>query len=209
MPTEATVWVIDDDTDLRSSLAWLVGSLGWRVAAHESPDKFLAAYDPQEPGCLVIDLRLPGMSGLELQRQVRSLGGFHPFIMISGHGDLPVAVEAMKQGAVDFFEKPCSHWRLVDAIQRAIAQDALQRAERAEERDVRQRLDRLTPREREILERILAGQVTKQIAANLGISIKTVEVHRSRIMQKLEVESTSQLVWLMLIEARRRQRAAT
>jgi two-component system response regulator TtrR len=203
-----TVYVVDDDRDVRDAIEWTVRSVGLNVASFAAPSEFFDAFDPQAPGCIVIDVRLPEMSGLAMQAELAHRGSRHPFIVISGHGDVPIAVESMRQGALDFLEKPYHRQRLLDAIQAALDHDAKLRQEMAEEDGVAQKLSLLTARERQILDFVSAGLLTKQIAAELGLSPKTVEVHRSRIMSKLEVDSIVQLTKLLLTDLRRQGREA-
>ncbi len=201
-PTAATVFVVDDDEDVRRSLDWTFQTVGLAVRTFPGPAEILAGFDPAQPGCLVLDLRLPGMSGLDLRKRLAQQGSKHPFVMISGHGDIGAAVDCMRAGASDYLEKPCNRQRLVDAVQQAIEQDAKRRIARAEEQSAAQKLALLTDRERQVFDRIVAGQVTKEISSALGISPRTVDVHRSRIMQKLNVQSVSQLACLIALQLR-------
>ncbi|MEX0642118.1 MAG: response regulator [Pirellulales bacterium] len=205
---EPTVYVIDDDQDVREAIEWTAKTVGLNVASFASPSDFFAAFEPESPGCIVIDLRLPEMSGLQLQAQLAQRGSMHPFIVISGHGDVPIAVEAMRQGAMDFLEKPYPRQRLLDAIQAALGADAKLREEMREEKRVAAKLALLTARERQILDFVSSGLLTKQIAAELGLSPKTVEVHRSRIMSNLDVDSIVQLTKLLVTDLRRQGREA-
>lgn len=197
---DPTVFVIEDDADMRRSLERYLQSEGLKVDSYESPRHFLQAFSPSVPGCLVIDLRLPGMSGLELYDTLRSLGCDLPFIMITGHGEVPCTVEAIQYGALDFIEKPFPCERLLRRIRQAIELNTQSRRERAARAGIESRLESLTAREREILDYVLAGRLSKEIARELGISIKTVEVHRSKLMRKMKAESVHELV-RMTIEA--------
>ena len=191
------VQVIEDDDQLRPALIELLRSAGLRVVGFSSPSAFLESYDPDSPGCLVVDLRLPDTNGLELCRRLANQGYCPPFLIITGYGEVGLAVEALHQGAIDFLEKPCSPQRLIDRVHQALARDTELRRDRVRRASVQARLDRLTPREREVLDRVLCGQMTKQIARELHISLKTVEVHRSKIKRKMQVESVAQLILTM------------
>ncbi len=171
---------------------------GLDVEAFGQPSELLNAYDPSKPGCLLIDLRLPQMNGLELHAKLLKLGCQHPFIIITGHGNVPQATAAMREGAVDVLEKPFNRQRLLDRIHEAFRRDANHRKKRAQQESIRARIDLLTPREREIMELVVDGIQTKQIAHKLGIASKTVEVHRHRITQKMQTESVAQLVRMMM-----------
>jgi FixJ family two-component response regulator len=195
---EGTVFVVDDDQAVRKSLDMLLKSIDRSVKTFASAQEFLDRYDPQEPGCLVLDVRMPGMSGLELQRALKERGVEIPIIIITGHGDVPVAVRAMKDGAVEFLEKPFSKQLLLEQIGEALRRDAERRVAHAKHSEVEGRLDALTKREREVMELVVAGRLSKQIAAELEISKKTVDVHRCRVMQKLEVDTVQELVELVL-----------
>jgi two-component system, LuxR family, response regulator FixJ len=191
--TQPTVFVVDDDQAVRKSLDVLIRSVGLKVETYESAQSFLAGCDPERPGCLVLDVRMPGMSGLELQKTLKEQGIGLPVIMITGHGDVPIAVRAMKAGAVEFIEKPFSKQLLLEHIHEAIAQDARQREEQSKQSAIETRLAQLSPRERQVMELVVAGKVSKQIAAELGLSKKTVDVHRAHMMQKMGVESVAEL----------------
>ncbi len=197
--TEQLVYVVDDDEALRDSLAWLVESKGYRVRQFESGEAFLAAWNPAMAGCLVLDVRMPGMSGLELYERLNGAGSTLPVIFITGHGDVPMAVSALKQGAVDFIEKPFQEGDMTRLIEHCMALDREQRSRLRQVVDVRRRLAQLTLREREVLDLIVAGKLNKQIADQLGISIKTVEVHRARVMEKMEAGSLAELVQAVMV----------
>jgi FixJ family two-component response regulator len=191
---QPTVYIVDDDEGMRESLRWLVQSLGVPVKTFGSAEVFLGGYDVQIPGCLVVDVRMPGMSGLDLQRELRRRGDQIPVIVLTGHGNVPTAVEALKHGATEFLEKPVDGQDLLEAIQRSLALDAQRRAERHEHGVVGKRMKRLSRREHEVLGLVVDGLSSKQIAARLSVSGRTVEAHRAKIMKKLEVESVAQLV---------------
>ena len=196
---KATVFVVDDDEAVRNSLRWLIESVGVKVETYESAQAFLRAYRPKRAGCLVVDVRMPGMSGLELQDWLVMQGINLPVIVITGHGDVPMAVRAMKTGAVDFIEKPFNDQLLLDRIQSAVEQDIQRRHDNAERTEIEARLAQLTPREREVMNMVVAGDSNKMIATTLGVSKKTVEAHRAKVMEKMEAESLAELVRMALI----------
>lgn len=204
MPSEADplpqtgVYVVDDDQAVRESLRWLLESVGLHVETFAGAVEFLERYQDQ-PGCLVVDVRLPGMSGLDLQQMLIQRDIRVPVIVITGHGDVPIAVRAMKAGAVDFIEKPFNDQTLLDRVRYAIDLDARRRADRREELEVRRRMDRLSPRERQVMERVVAGRFNKEIAEDLGISPKTIEVHRAHVMEKMEANSVATLVRMAMV----------
>jgi two-component system, LuxR family, response regulator FixJ len=191
-----TVILVDDDQSVRESLEWMLREEQLRVDAYPSPKNLLLEYDADKPGCLVLDLRLPEMSGIELHDQLVERGCRHPFIIMTGHGEVLDATQAMRSGAVDFIEKPLDRKLFLARVYEALERDKLQRSEHLRRRDLEFRLTKLTPREREVLTLVVEGLLTKQIAGQLGISIKTVEVHRSNITKKMGVESVVQLVRL-------------
>ena len=193
-----TVFVVDDDEGVRNSLRFLLKSVGLAAHAFGSASEFLATYRPSQPGCLVLDVRMPGMSGLELQEQLNLRGAVIPVIFITGHGDIPMAVEAMQQGAFDFLQKPFRDQDLIDRIQRALERDARNRAALDQHARIRERLDSLTPREREVLALMTRGKPNKIMAAELGVSQRTVEIHRARVMEKSGAASLAQLVRMVL-----------
>lgn len=196
--TPATVWVVDDDPAVAGSLRWLIESVGLRVETFIDPNAFLEQYDSARPGCLIFDLRMPGMSGLELQERMNRLDYHAPILFITGHGAVSSAVRAFKAGAEDFIEKPFNDEELIDRLQKAIERHRLQRALMAERLAVKKRLDALTARERDVMRLVIEGRSNKVIAAQLGISPKTVETHRARVMEKMEAESVSALVRMSL-----------
>lgn len=188
------VYVVDDDEAVRDSLGLLLKSIGLNCAVYASALDFLAAYDPEEHACLVADIRMPGLSGLELQQRLNELGAEIPIIFITGHGDVPMAVNAMKSGAADFIQKPFRDQELIDRVHKALDADRKRRSRRAEERVIRDRLALLTRRETEVMQRVVRGQANKVIAMDLGVSQRTVELHRARVMHKLKMRSLAELV---------------
>lgn len=192
------VFIVDDDEAVRSSLRLLLKSVGLVPTALGSAREFLEKYDPAQPGCLVLDVRMPGMSGLELQEKLNVEGAVIPVIFITGHGDVPMAVEAMQAGAFDFLQKPFRDQDLIDRIQRALQKDAASRAALGERILIRERFEALTPREREVLVLVTTGKPNKIMAAELGVSQRTVEIHRARVMEKMAASSLAQLVRMMM-----------
>lgn len=191
---DPVVFVIDDDRMIRDGLQSLIRSVGLRVETFASAQDFLAAKRPDAPACLVLDVRMPGLSGLDLQLKLGEVGIQIPVIFITGHGDIPMSVRAMKEGAHEFLTKPVRGQDLLDAIQNAIASDRSLRQERQELREIRERFELLTPREREVLEHVVAGLLNKQIADELGMSELTVKTHRAHVMEKTQAESLAHLV---------------
>jgi len=192
------VFIVDDDDAVRASLGFLLKSVGIAATPLASAQAFLGAYDPSQPGCLLLDIRMPGMSGLELQQQLNLRGAINPVIFITGHGDVPMAVAAMKDGAFDFVQKPFRDQDLIDRVQRALARDQENRVALSQHSKIRTRLESLTPREREVLELMTRGKSNKVMAADLGISQRTVEIHRARVMEKMEARSLAQAVRMMI-----------
>jgi FixJ family two-component response regulator len=193
-----TIFVVDDDEGVRNSLRFLLRSVGLTATLLPSAVEFLNTYRPEQPGCLVLDVRMPGMSGLELQQQLNLKGAMLPVIFITGHGDIPMVVEAMQHGAFDFLQKPFRDQDLIDRIQRALAADQKNRLVLKERDRVRARLDSLTPREREVLELMMKGKPNKVMAAELGLSQRTVEIHRARVMEKTDATTLAQLVRMVM-----------
>ena len=191
-----TVFVVDDDAAARQSFEWLVGSVGLKTETYDSAQAFLDGYDRDRPGCLVLDVRMPGMSGLDLQERLVAEGVTLPVIVVSGYADVPTAVRVMKQGAVDFIEKPFSDQAMLDRIQASIARDLQARQAAAARAGARSNRDRLTRREAEVMDLVIAGRSNKEIARDLAISPKTVEVHRANVMKKMEADSLADLVRL-------------
>jgi two-component system, LuxR family, response regulator FixJ len=198
-PAQPTVFVVDDDDAVRSSLKLLLKSVGRTVVDYPSATQFLAAYKFEKPGCLVLDIRMPGMSGLELQDQLNARGAIVPVIFISGHADVPMAVEAVQHGAFDFLQKPFRDQDLLDRVQAAIERDAGNRKQLQELQTLRHRLTSLTEREREVLALVTQGKANKVMAGDLGVSQRTIEIHRARVMEKMEAHSLAQLVRMMLV----------
>ncbi len=196
--SQPLVFVVDDDEAVRSSLKLLLKSVGLPATLYSSAQEFLAAYDPHQSGCVVLDVRMPGMSGLELQQLLNLKGATIPVIFITGHGDIPMAVEAMQQGAFDFLQKPFRDQDLLDRVQRALEKDRKTRLELGERDRIRERLESLTPREREVLTLVTRGKPNKVMAAELGVSQRTVEIHRARVMEKMGASSLAQLVRMVL-----------
>lgn len=194
----ATVFIVDDDEAVRSSLRLLLKSVGLVPTAFASAREFLDKYDPAQPGCLVLDVRMPEMSGLELQEHLNLQGAVIPVIFITGHGDVPMAVEAMQAGALDFVQKPFRDQDLIDRIQRALEKDRSNRALLDQRSLILERLKSLTPREREVLDMVSSGKANKVMAADLGVSQRTVEIHRSRVMEKMGASSLAQLVRMVM-----------
>jgi FixJ family two-component response regulator len=192
------VFIVDDDEAVRNSLRLLLKSVGLAAAALPSAREFLDSYKPAQPGCLVLDVRMPGMSGLELQQLLNLQGAVIPVIFITGHGDIPMAVEAMQAGAFDFLQKPFRDQQLIDCIQRALEKDRASRAELDERSRIEERLGSLTPREREVLTLVTGGKPNKVMAADLGVSQRTVEIHRARVMEKMGAASLAQLVRMVM-----------
>ncbi|KPK38954.1 MAG: hypothetical protein AMJ69_06970 [Gammaproteobacteria bacterium SG8_47] len=195
----ATIFIVDDDAAIRDSLQLLLKSAGLNVVCYESAELFLEAYDTELRGCLVLDVRMPGMSGLELQRALNERNSQLPVIIMTGHGDVPMAVDAMKAGATDFIEKPFSDEDLLTRLQSSIERQQRQLAEHANDIELLQRLSLLTPREREVMDLLAEGKLNKVVAAELDISPRTVEVHRARIMEKLRVKSLADIVRVSLM----------
>jgi two-component system, LuxR family, response regulator FixJ len=192
------VFIVDDDEAVRSSLRLLLKSVGLVPTALDSAREFLKGYDPAQPGCLVLDVRMPGMSGLELQEHLNMQGAVIPVIFITGHGDVPMAVEAMQAGAFDFLQKPFRDQDLIDRIQRALEKDRANRATLNERSLIHERLKSLTPREREVLAMVASGKPNKVMASDLGVSQRTVEIHRARVMEKMGASSLAQLVRMVM-----------
>lgn len=192
--TDATVFVVDDDQAVRDSLQQLLHAAGLRVQTYGSARDFLAGYRANTPGCLVLDIRMPGMGGLDLQAQLVQEGVQLPIIFLTGHGDVPAAVRALKAGAMDFLQKPVNSQSLLDLVQQAIRRDAETRAKAAQQAEIVRRLATLTTREREVLDMMVAGKASKVIAVELAISERTVEFHRGKIMKKMRARSLAELV---------------
>lgn len=198
MADEKTVFIVDDDEAVRESLGWLISSVGFKVEAFASAQAFLDSYQPGRPGCLLVDVRMPGMSGLDLQKHLAQQPLCLPVIIITGHGDVQMAVRAMKDGAFDFIEKPFNDQVMLDLVNKAVRECERRRNTHHERQSVQALVDRLTPRERQVMDMIVAGQTNKQIAHGLDISEKTVEAHRAKVMEKLEAASLAELIRKMM-----------
>jgi FixJ family two-component response regulator len=194
VPEEPTVYVVDDDLSVRTALKRLLGSVGFACQTFGTADDFLLASRADGPQCLVLDLRLPGTSGLELQRELAGFERPLPIIFLTGHGDIPVTVRAMKAGASEFLTKPVREQELLEAIGKALDRDREALRKRSEATGLRRRYDDLTPRERQVMRLVVTGLLNKQVAAELGISEKTVKVHRAQVMQKMHAGSLAELV---------------
>jgi FixJ family two-component response regulator len=192
--TDAIVFVIDDDRAVREAIKSLIRSVGMRVETFASAQEFLGSRRPDAPACLVLDVRMPGLSGLDLQLELARADIRLPIIFITGHGDIPMSVQAMKAGATEFLTKPFRDQDLLDAIKQAIDRDRAARKQHAEMADLRRRFAQLTPREREVMEQVVAGLLNKQIALKLGISEITIKLHRHQVMQKMTADSLADLV---------------
>ena len=189
-----TIFVVDDDDAVRDSLRDLIDSVGLDVATYPSAHAFLDVYDNARRGCLVLDIRMPGMSGLELQERLNERGSSLPIVFITGHGDVPMAVEAMKRGAVDFIQKPFRDQELLDRINLAIEQNRRRREAEETKQDIAERVSSLTRREREVMDMVIQGKANKVIAIDLGLSQRTVEVHRAHVMDKMRARTLAELV---------------
>jgi len=200
------VFIVDDDEAIRDSLAWLLKTRGLYAETFASADDFLRECGPDLAGCLVLDIRMPGMSGLELQERLAHAGCTLPVIFLTGHADVPIAVAALKNGAFDFVEKPFNDNALVDLVIKGLERNARIRAEQAEKATVASRLSQLTSREREVMDLILAGKLNKVIADELSISMRTVEVHRARVLEKMGVRSAVELAQLIASQETARPR---
>lgn len=199
MTDKPTVFVVDDDRAMRKSLRWLIESIDLTVETFESAREFLEKYDPARPGCVVLDVRMPGMSGLELQDHLRTQAVKIPLIIITAYGDVPMAVRAIKAGALDFIEKPVCDQVLLDHIHDALELDRKNRETQAENQEVVNRLESLTKREAEVMKFVVAGQSSKEIAGELGVSFKTIEAHRAKIMKKMDAKSVPHLIHMNLL----------
>jgi FixJ family two-component response regulator len=193
-----TVFIVDDDEAVRSSLRMLIRSVGLQARSYALAGKFLEEYAAEQPGCVILDVRMPGMSGLEMQQELNRRGATIPVVFISGHGDVPMAVEAMQHGAFDFLQKPFRDQDLLDRVQRALERDAQTRTAFAARATLRERIQTLTPRELEVMRLVTLGKANKVIGAELGVSQRTVEIHRAHVMEKMQANSLAALVRMAL-----------
>ena len=198
IPKKGTVYVVDDDEAVRDSLQWLLEGKDYRVRCFESAESFLSRYDAREVACLIVDIRMGGMTGLELQSRLIEVGSPLPIVFITGHGDVPMAVLALRAGAMDFIEKPFDEDVLLDSVRRALEASLRHHMREAANSEIAERLDSLTTRERQVLDGLLVGRANKIIAHELDMSTRTVEVHRAHIMQKMRARSLSELVRLAI-----------
>jgi two-component system, LuxR family, response regulator FixJ len=196
--TPRTVFIVDDDEPFRESLAFLLRSVSLRTTCCASAPEFLEKYRPGEPGCLILDVRLPDVSGLRFQHTLHGRNVQLPVVLISGHADVGTVVTAMRNGAVDFLQKPVDEQRVLDAVQQALARDVQERETRESVRILQEKLGRLTSRERQVMDLVVEGRLNKQVAAELGISSKTVEEHRARVMMKMEASDLPSLVRMVV-----------
>jgi FixJ family two-component response regulator len=197
--TDARVYVVDDDPDVRNALRWLFDSVDLRVQDFPSVEAFLDAYDGKGPGCLILDVRMPGIDGLEFLKRLGEHQIWVPVIVITGHGDVPMAVKALKLGAVDFVQKPVNHQQLLELVRATLGEDRALREEFGDPGAVARSFKSLTPKEREVLERLIKGKSNKAIAFDLDVSVRTVEAHRARIMDKTRAGSLASLVRMALL----------
>ncbi len=194
----STVFIVDDDDSIRDSLGMLMKSVGLTAECYSSAAEFLDAYDPHQPGCLILDIRMPGMSGIELQHKLAEQHSILPIIFLTGHGDVSGAVHAMRAGAVDFIEKPFNEQTLLDRVHRTLKQDLKNHELLLRREEIRDRIASLTVRESQVMEQVAAGNANKVIAMNLNISERTVEIHRARVMHKMGAESLPHLVRMVI-----------
>ena len=194
MTSDSTVFIIDDEADVRAALSMLIRSVGLTPESYETPQDFLDNYNAERRGCIILDLRMPGMSGLRLQEKLGSMGLHPPIIMISGHGEIPNAVQAVQSGALDFLQKPVNDQVLLDRVHEALQLDLDNRKKHVAEHNVQTRYATLTRREREVMRGVIAGKLNKIIAAESNVSTRTVEIHRANLMEKMHASTLSSLV---------------
>jgi FixJ family two-component response regulator len=196
--TDATIFVVDDDDGMRKALGTLLGTVGYKTLLFGTPTEFLARFKPDDPGCLILDIRMPEMSGLEVQQHLNRIGAMLPVIFITGHGDVPMAVQAMKEGAYQFVQKPFRDQELLDHINHALQSDRDNRKDLALRAEVQRRLETLTPREKQVMDLVVEGEANKVMAIDLGLSERTVEIHRAKVMEKMGARSVAHLVKMHL-----------
>jgi len=199
MSSPATVFIVDDDEEVRSALQLLMESVGLPSETYSSAQQFLEQFEPNRSGCIIVDVRMPGMSGLDLQAQLASEKFHPPIIIITGHGDVPMAVRAVQAGAVDFIEKPFNNQAMLDSVHRAIEKDAQQRGEVSRLLDIEAHYNGLTPREKEVFQYVVEGKRNKVIAIDMGVSQSTVEAHRAKVMEKMAAATLSDLMRMALL----------
>ena len=197
-PPVGTIFVVDDDDGMRRALGILLGTLGYKTTLFALPSEFLARFKADEPGCLILDIRMPEMSGLEVQQQLNRLGAMLPVIFITGHGDVPMAVQAMKEGAFQFIQKPFRDQDLLDHINHALQSDRDNRKDVARRAELQRRVETLTPREKQVMDLVVEGDANKVMAIDLGLSERTVEIHRAKVMEKMDARSVAHLVRMHL-----------
>ena len=197
MQNETTIFLVDDDTAALDSLSWLLESAGFDVETYNSAVEYLNSHDPQKPGCLVLDVCMPEMDGLELQEKLVAIGQRIPIVFVSAHGDVPMSVQAMKAGATDFLEKPVDGQLLLRVVRRALAKDLQRREQEPNRAEIEKRIDRISRRELEVMELLYAGKPMKRIAIELDITVQTVAKHRTQVLEKMEVEGDAELVRLL------------
>jgi FixJ family two-component response regulator len=195
---DTTIFVVDDDDGMRRALGTLLSTVGYKTALFALPSQFLARFKADEPGCLILDIRMPEMSGLEVQQQLNRAGAMLPVIFITGHGDVPMAVQAMKEGAFQFIQKPFRDQELLDHINHALQFDRDNRKDLAARAEVQRRVETLTPREKQVMDLVVEGQANKVMAIDLGLSERTVEIHRAKVMEKMGARSVAHLVKMNL-----------
>lgn len=194
----ATVFIVDDDDAVRESLEFLMKSINQPAESFSSAQAFLSGFNPDRPGCLLLDIRMPGMSGVELQEKLKEMDAGIPIIFITGHGDVPMAVKAIQAGAADFIQKPFRDQELIDRIREVLADDVEVRTERLHRNEILERMGTLTEREKEVMEQVVAGKANKVVAIDLSVSQRTVEIHRANVMEKMKAKSLAQLVRLVM-----------
>ena len=195
---DTTIFVVDDDDGMRRALGTLLSTVGYKTALFALPSEFLARFKADEPGCLILDIRMPEMSGLEVQQQLNRAGAMLPVIFITGHGDVPMAVQAMKEGAFQFIQKPFRDQELLDHINHALQFDRDNRKDLAARAEVQRRVETLAPREKQVMDLVVEGQANKVMAIDLGLSERTVEIHRAKVMEKMGARSVAHLVKMNL-----------